>query len=123
MSMSRTTRQIVVAHLTDRGMSPTEIADELGVSRETVRRDLHNAPASAPTPADPDEAPDVAVPEPFGPQGVTLPASLDLGQDLRLLATCYKAPPEDVTRHLLRREAEAIRDRMRARKHATTQDA
>jgi predicted transcriptional regulator len=43
-TLSRGTRQIVVAHLTEHGMKPPEIAAELGVSPETVRRDLHNAP-------------------------------------------------------------------------------
>jgi transposase-like protein len=111
MSMSRATRQIVVAHLADRGMSPTEIADELGVSRETVRRDLHNPPP----PAEPEATPPVA----FGEQGLSLPASLQLGQDLRLLAASYKTTAEDIARQLLHREAEAIRARMHARYAAT----
>lgn len=113
--MSRATRQIVVAHLTDRGMSPTEIADELGVSRETVRRDLHNRPTDDQPETAPDEAPPVA----FGEQGLTLPPSLQLGQDLRLLAASYKAPAEDIVRQLLHLEAEAIRDRVHARYAAT----
>ncbi|MFR0359072.1 helix-turn-helix domain-containing protein [Streptomyces sediminimaris] len=41
--MKRTTRQIIVGHLADRGMNVADIASELGVSKETVRRDLHNA--------------------------------------------------------------------------------
>lgn len=117
--MSRATRQIVVAHLTERGMSPAEIASELEVSRETVRRDLHNAPAANPTAATPDAAPEVARPAIGGPQGLTLPPTLQLGQDLRLLAASYKTPAEDIACQLLHREAEAIRDRVHARYAAT----
>ncbi|MGW3646675.1 helix-turn-helix domain-containing protein [Streptomyces sp. NPDC000878] len=40
-------RRMVVAHLTERGMGPAKIADELGVSKETVRRDLHKQPPPA----------------------------------------------------------------------------
>jgi hypothetical protein len=61
MSMSRATRQIVVAHLTDRDMNPQEIADELGVSRETVRRDLLNAPPVEPRAEAPDADPGSAL--------------------------------------------------------------
>lgn len=60
MSMSRATRQIIVAHLTDDGMDIGEIASELGVSRETVRRDLHNRPPKPATASPAAEAPDVA---------------------------------------------------------------
>ncbi|MER5213684.1 HTH domain-containing protein [Streptomyces sp. NPDC002838] len=105
--MTRATRRLIVAHLTTHGMTAAEIADELGVSRETVRRDLHNPPPSAA----PEPAPDVA----FGEQVLSLPPSTQLRQDLRLLADSYKAPAEDVAQQLLHREAEAIRDRMRAR--------
>lgn len=119
MSMSRTTRQIVVAHLASLDMPQQQIADELGVSRETVRRDLNSTPPPATPAEDAEEAPDVAAPVLFGPQGLTLPASLQLGQDLRLLAASYKAPAEDVARQLLHDEAERIRDHMRARSAAT----
>lgn len=111
MSMSRATRQIVVAHLTDRGMSPGEIADELGVSRETVRRDLHNTPPPTALEPAPDEAPAVAP----GEEGLHLPPSLQLGQDLRLLAASHKGPKEAVAEQLLHDKAEEIRARMRAR--------
>ncbi|MFJ1869946.1 helix-turn-helix domain-containing protein [Streptomyces chartreusis] len=119
MSMSRATRQIVVAHLASIDMPQQQIADELGVSRETVRRDLNSAPPPATSDAPAEEAPDVAPPVLFGPQGLSLPASLQLGQDLRLLAASYKAPAEDVARQLLHEQAEAIRDRMRARSFGT----
>lgn len=46
--MSIEVRRIVVAHLAEHGMDVSRIAAELGVSRETVRRDLHNRPAPAP---------------------------------------------------------------------------
>ncbi|KUN95430.1 helix-turn-helix domain-containing protein [Streptomyces caeruleatus] len=55
-AMSREVRRIVVAHLTERRMDPAQIAAELGVSRETVRRDLLNPPPPAPAAAGPDVA-------------------------------------------------------------------
>lgn len=58
-AMSREVRRIVVAHLTQRGMDPALIAAELGVSRETVRRDLLVPPPPAPIAAEADVAPDV----------------------------------------------------------------
>ncbi|MGW9029130.1 helix-turn-helix domain-containing protein [Streptomyces sp. NPDC055722] len=112
MSMSRTTtRRLVVAHLTDRGMSPQKIADELEVSRETVRRDLLNAPPVEAA----NEAPDVAAEEP----GLCIPHDAQLGPDTRLVAASYKAPAESVARKLLHLEAEAIRARVHARFAAT----
>lgn len=105
--MSRATRGLIVACLIGRGMNPAEIASELGVSRETVRRDLHNPPPTG----DVDEVADVAP----GEEGLRLPVDAQLGQDLRLLAASYKAPPESVVRTLLSREAEAIRAKVRAR--------
>lgn len=106
-AMSRETRRIVVAHLTDRGMNPADIADELGVSRETVRRDLHSVetPNRGDTPTV--ETPDVA--------GLLLPESTQLRQDLNLLAASYKAQREDVARFAIHQAAEAIRGRMHAR--------
>lgn len=106
-AMSREVRRIVVAHLTERRMDPAQIAAELGVSRETVRRDLLNPPPPA--------APEPVVPVVGGEQGLSLPPSLQLGQDLRLLAASYKAPAEDIAEQLLHREAEAIRARVHAR--------
>ncbi|MEB3966244.1 HTH domain-containing protein [Streptomyces kunmingensis] len=96
---------MIVAHLTDRHMPAAEIAAELGVSRETVRRDLLNRPdqAEAETPAP--EAPAVA----YGPEGLTLPASQALGQDLRLIAVAHKRPAEAVAEELLHWHAERIR--------------
>lgn len=110
-SMSRSTRQIIVAHLTDRGMNPADIASELGVSKETVRRDLLNTPqAESPEPVS-DVAPNVAADK----AGLVLPDDPQLGPDLRLLAASYRGSAEDVVRHLLRCEAEAIRARISAR--------
>ncbi|MFJ9536618.1 hypothetical protein ACIRPX_05105 [Streptomyces sp. NPDC101225] len=43
MSMSVGIRRILVRHLADRDMPPAKIASELGISRETVRRDLHSS--------------------------------------------------------------------------------
>ncbi|MFJ4829869.1 DeoR family transcriptional regulator [Streptomyces sp. NPDC088747] len=116
--MSRATRLIVVAHLTERHMTVPEIAAELGVSKETVRRDLHNPPPAAepetPPNVAPDEPPVSADPRP-GPEGVTLPPSEQLGKDLRLLAASYKGQPEDIARLLIHQAAEAVRTRMAAR--------
>jgi hypothetical protein len=53
-AMSREVRRIVVAHLAERLMDPAQIAAELGVSRETVRRDLQNPPPPAPAAVGPD---------------------------------------------------------------------
>ncbi|MGW0163643.1 helix-turn-helix domain-containing protein [Streptomyces sp. NPDC003343] len=52
--MSRATRRIVVAHLASRGMPLPQIASELGVSRDTVRRDLDAAPLTPAMDAAPD---------------------------------------------------------------------
>ncbi|WP_151480641.1 helix-turn-helix domain-containing protein [Streptomyces albicerus] len=110
-ALSRATRRIVVAHLTDRGMKPAEIASELGVSPDTVRRDLDALRQDPPDDAQPDAAPAKPI--------FALAEDTQLRQDLNLLAASYKAPAEDVTRQLLHREAEAIRARVRARFSAT----
>jgi transposase len=94
--MSRATRRIVVAHLVQRGMSPADIAAELGVSRDTVRRDIADAPAPEPAPAAPVEAAPAA--------GLLLPESAQMRQNVNVLSAAYKARPEDVARfaiHLL----------------------
>ncbi|MFI1726890.1 helix-turn-helix domain-containing protein [Streptomyces sp. NPDC020489] len=105
--MSRATRRIVVAHLTSRGMTPTEIADELGVSDDTVRRDLREEPPPAPAPE----------PEPAAPiaAGLLLPESTQLRQNLSLLAAAYKAQPEDVAQFAIHQAARAVRARWQAR--------
>ncbi|WP_019072411.1 helix-turn-helix domain-containing protein [Streptomyces hokutonensis] len=106
-TLSRDTRRIVVAHLTARGMIPAEIASELGVSRDTVRRDLAETPPQAPAPADPVAAP----PAP----GLLLPESTQLRQDLNVLAAAYKAQREDVARSAIHQAAQAVRARVHAR--------
>ncbi|MGI5406624.1 helix-turn-helix domain-containing protein [Streptomyces chartreusis] len=58
--MTRATRQIVVAHLAERGMDPATIASELGVSCETVCRDLTNPPSPLPAAESTEVAPVVA---------------------------------------------------------------
>ncbi|MEU1303335.1 HTH domain-containing protein [Streptomyces shenzhenensis] len=40
-------RQVLVRHLTDRNMSAAEVATELGVSAQTVRRDLHTVESAS----------------------------------------------------------------------------
>lgn len=106
-TLSRDTRRIVVAHLAARGMIPAEIAAELGVSRDTVRRDLAETPPQAPAPADPVAAP----PAP----GLLLPESTQLRQDLNLLAAAFRGQREDVARFAIHQVAEGIRRRMQAR--------
>ncbi|WP_030185598.1 helix-turn-helix domain-containing protein [Streptomyces sp. NRRL S-813] len=105
-ALSREVRRIIFARLTDRGMNAADIADELGVSRETVRRDLHNAPP----PTAPEPAADVAP----GEHGLSLPASVQLGKNLRIIAASHKRPAEAVAEELVHQHAEAIRARARA---------
>jgi DNA-binding transcriptional ArsR family regulator len=111
-AMSRATRRIIVAHLTDRGMTPSEIADELGVSGDTVRRDLREVPPPAPAP-EPEFAAPVAA-------GLLLPESTQLRQNLNLLAAAYKAQPEDVARLAIHQAAQAVRVRWQASIDART---
>ncbi|WP_405645880.1 helix-turn-helix domain-containing protein [Streptomyces sp. NBC_00019] len=105
--MSRETRRIVVAHLTDRGMNPADIAAELDVSADTVRRDLREQPPSAPAPE----------PEPAAPvaAGLLLPESTQLRQNLNLLAAAYNGLPEDVARFAIHQAAQAVRRRWQGR--------
>ncbi|WP_406457076.1 hypothetical protein OH768_24845 [Streptomyces sp. NBC_01622] len=105
--MSRATRRIVVAHLTEHGMNPAEIASELEVSADTVRRDLREAPPAVVTET-------VTAAPPPAP-GLLLPESTQLRQDLNLLAASYRAQSEDVARFAIHVAAEAIRRRMQAR--------
>lgn len=112
-AMSRATRRIIVVHLTERGMNPAEIASELEVSRDTVRRDLADAPQPTPAESTPVAAPDAP--------GLHLAEDAQLRKDLNILAASYKAPAEVVARDLLHHEAEIIRDRVRARFAAAEQ--
>ncbi|MGP4092568.1 helix-turn-helix domain-containing protein [Streptomyces sp. KR55] len=100
-ALSRATRRVVVAHLTDCGMSPAEISAELGVSRDTVRRDLADAPPSAP-PAAPEPAPPVA-------PGLLLPDEPQLRRNLEVLTAAYGARPEDVARFAIHQAARHVR--------------
>ncbi|WP_420035062.1 DeoR family transcriptional regulator [Streptomyces sp. cg28] len=109
--MSRGVRQNVVSFLADRNMPVRDIADELGVSPETVRRDLHNRPPAAEEEPAPDEAPDEAPGLRTGPEGLILPASLTLGQDLRLIASAHRRPAEDVAEELIHWHADRIREK------------
>ncbi|MFC8866371.1 helix-turn-helix domain-containing protein [Streptomyces sp. NPDC057148] len=106
-ALSRATRRVIVAHLTDRGMSPAEIASELGVSRDTVRRDLTEVPPPAPAP-EPEPAPLVAV-------GLRLPDGVQLRQDVNILAAEFRARPEDVARFAIHQAAQAVRKRWASR--------
>lgn len=106
-AMSRATRLLVVAHLAERGMTPAEIAAELGVSRDTVRRDLTETPPPAP-------APEPAPAAPAAP-GLLLPESAQLRRDLNVLSTAYRAQPEDVARFAIHQLARHVRARWQAR--------
>lgn len=104
--MSRATRRIVVAHLAERGMNPADIASELGVSADTVRRDLRDTPPPVSTIVETDAAP----PAP----GLLLPESTQLRQDLNILSAAYKAQPEDVARFAIHQLAQSVRRRWTA---------
>lgn len=106
-SLSRDTRRIIVAHLTDRGMIPAEIASELGVSRDTVRRDMEICVAQQATQTEPAAVP----PAP----GLLLPDSPQLRQDLNVLTTAFKAQPEDAARFAVSQLARHVRARWQAR--------
>ncbi|MEU2895233.1 helix-turn-helix domain-containing protein [Streptomyces sp. NPDC006967] len=100
-ALSRATRRIVVAHLTDRGMSPAEIAAELGVSTDTVRRDLRDGAPPAPSGEDEPAAP-VA-------PGLLLPDEPQLRRNLAVLTDAYGARPEDAARFAIRQAARHVR--------------
>jgi DNA-binding FadR family transcriptional regulator len=106
-SLSRDTRRIVVAHLTDRGMTPAAIAAELGVSRDTVRRDMEICIAPQATQTEPV----AALPAP----GLLLAESTQLRQDLNVLTTAFKAQPEDAARLAIHQLARHVRARWQAR--------
>ncbi|MFJ9217868.1 helix-turn-helix domain-containing protein [Streptomyces sp. NPDC102383] len=115
-------RRVIVAHLTDRHMSVAEIADELGVSRETVRRDRLNPPPATEAEPPEDEA-GVERPLAFvartGPEGLSLPPSDQLGHDLRRIAWVHKRPAEDVVAELIHWHSERLRANWRAQRAAT----
>lgn len=116
MSMSRDTRRVLVAHLTERNMDPTAIAAELGVSRETVRRDLLNPPPLAPAAAGPDVAADAA-------PGDTLVLRLDkpLHTSLAILReVCNGADNEAQNVAAARAAIHAMADTIRERTPART---
>lgn len=105
-ALSRATRRIVVAHLAERGMTPAKIADELHVSRDTVRRDLD---ATVPFPGG-----DGTVAAPPPAPGLLLPESTQLRQDLNVLTAAFKAQPEDAARFAIHQLARHVRARWQA---------
>ncbi|EPD62400.1 helix-turn-helix domain-containing protein [Streptomyces sp. HGB0020] len=110
-AMSRATRQIVVAHLAARGMTQQKIADELRISRDTVRRDVAEAPAAAADPATPDAA-DVAT--------LVLPLDEPLRQALTVLRSVHDGPDTTgqnvaAARAAIRATADAVIDARSAR--------
>ncbi|MGW0596127.1 helix-turn-helix domain-containing protein [Streptomyces sp. NPDC002776] len=111
-AMSRATRRVVVAHLAERGMNPADIAAELGVSPDTVRRDLRESPPPAPA-LEPEPAPSVAA-------GLLLPESTQLRQDLNVLAAEFRGNREDVARLAIHQAAQTVRAQWQARRAART---
>lgn len=111
-AMSREVRRIVVAHLTERGMDPAQIAAELAVSRETVRRDLLNPPPPAPAPA----APDVE-----GSEDLVLRLDEPLRESLAVLREVCNGP-DTVAQHVAAARAaiHATADHIRERTFART---
>ena len=105
-AMSRATRRIVVAHLTEHGMNPVDIASELDVSADTVRRDIREW-----TPATVAQTDTVAAPP---APGLLLPESTQLRQDLNILTTAFRAQPEDAARFAIHQLAEQVRARWQA---------
>ncbi|MFD3929704.1 winged helix-turn-helix domain-containing protein [Streptomyces sp. NPDC058614] len=101
-ALSRATRRIIVRHLTDRSMTPADIAAELGISPDTVRRDLAATPEPAPAAAPPPAA------------GLLLPESTQLRDDVDLLAAAFKAQPEDAARFAIHQLAQHMRRRRTA---------
>jgi predicted transcriptional regulator len=116
-TLSRGTRRIVVAHLTDHGMTPAEIAAELGVSDDTVRRDIREEPPAVVV----ETVTTAAPPAP----GLLLPESPQLRQDLNVLTTAFKAQPEDAARFAIHQLARHVRARWQTQANAadTQQEA
>ncbi|MFF2651485.1 DeoR family transcriptional regulator [Streptomyces sp. NPDC058045] len=123
-------RRIIVAHLTDLHMSTADIAAELGVSRETVRRDLLARPTATEEDPAPDEAPGEAdtPPDPApraapwlrtGPEGLTLTPTDQLGQDIRTIESATGQPAEEIVPHLVRQHAAHILARWSAKTTGT----
>lgn len=104
-AMTRATRRVVVACLNGRRMPLADIAVELGVSLDTVRRDLAKPPEPASADATEDAAPDAALPAP----ALALADEPQLRQDLNVLAAAHKMPAEDAVRTLIHAAAEDVR--------------
>ncbi|MGW7715187.1 winged helix-turn-helix domain-containing protein [Streptomyces chartreusis] len=100
-AMSRATRRIIVAHLMRDGMSPVDIASELGVSRDTVRRDAEATHQGAST----DAAPDAQADAP----GLLVPETPQTARDLEVLCAAFKARPEDAARYAIHQAARHVR--------------
>jgi transposase-like protein len=106
-AMSRATRRVIVAHLTDRGMNPAQIASELGVSADTVRRDLRDGAPPAPA-VEPGPAAPVA-------SGLLLPDHPQLRDDLAVLTAAFGAQPQDAARFAVHQCARGVRAHLAAR--------
>ncbi|WP_369222455.1 winged helix-turn-helix domain-containing protein [Streptomyces sp. R39] len=140
-AMSRATRRIIVMHLMRNRMSIQEIASELGVSPDTVRRDAAAAEQDAPQDTQDAQHLRRLDPVPVAPQvgaartlahdgqdaamgtrparpeasGLLLPESEQMGQDLAVLCAVYNARPEDVARFAIHQAARGVRALQAAR--------
>lgn len=92
-------------------MNPADIAAELGVSRDTVRRDM-DAGVSSETPT---EAEPAAPPAP----GLLLAEDPQLRRNLAVIAAAHRAPAEDIVRGFIDQHAEAIRARWQTEPRAS----
>lgn len=114
-AMSREVRRIVVAHLTERGMDPALIAAELGVSRETVRRDL-----LVPLPSTPAATADPVAPDVVDPETLVLRLDEPLRTSLAVLREVCNGPDTEAqhvaaARAAIHATADTIRERTFAR--------
>lgn len=114
--MSRDTRRLIVRYLAGRNMSPADIASELGVSRETVRRDLHTPAQPEAAPGPEPEAPPEPEPEAHSAAGLLLHETPQLRHDLNVITAAYKAEqPEDAARFAIHQAAQQVRALWQAR--------
>ncbi|WP_432162330.1 DeoR family transcriptional regulator [Streptomyces tendae] len=105
-------RRARVRQLQTQGRSLRDIAAAVGVSKDTVRRDL--SALEAPTP----EGGYRLLPL-VDEQELRLLVDGQLRKDLNLLAAAHRAPVEDVARLVLHQAAEGIRRTIAARVAAT----
>jgi AraC-like DNA-binding protein len=107
-AMTRATRRIIVLHLLRHGITPAEIASELGVSKDTVRRDSADAPQDARQDAEDAQHTMRPVARPVA-SGLLLPETPQTARDLEVLCAAYSARPEDAARFAIHQAARHVR--------------